>query len=378
MKKPRKIIKRPALPNVKLPGSAGKAAGKLAEKTPFKQSKSAEEKMSEALSSVPKITNENLSEHREELLRGARKYIYPLQHSKHRVVKISVSLLVAGIIAFFAVLGLSLYKFQTTSGFMYDVTKIIPFPVAKADSRWISYESYLFELRRNMHYYQTQQQATFKSKDGKAQLTRLKQQAMSQVVQDAYVKTLAAQHGVTVTDQQVDNQLQIVRNQNRLGGNPRVFKEVLSEFWGWNETDFKRELKGQLLRQAVVTKLDTSTDKKAQNALKQLKSGVDFGQLAGQLSEDPATRANGGQYPAPITPTDRNLPPAVTAEIFKIPAGRISGIINTGYTLDIVKVLDKTGDTSLHAAHIQFNLADINTYVTPLQKNNPSHQYIKF
>jgi parvulin-like peptidyl-prolyl isomerase len=380
MKKRKKIIKKPSMPGgLKRPvEGAGKGVSKLAAKTPFKQTKTAEEKMSEALSTVPRITNETLSEHREEVLRGARKYIYPLQHSKHRVVKISVSLLILGILAFFLLVGLSLYKFQSTSGFIYDVTKIVPFPVAKAGDRWISYESYLFELRRNMHYYQTQQQATFKTKDGKAQLTRLKQQAMSQVIQDAYVKELADQNGVRVTDQQVSNELEMVRQQNRLGGNNRVFKEVLNEFWGWSETDFRRELKQQMLKQAVVAKLDTKTDKKAQDALKQLKGGADFGKLAGQVSEDPTTKGNGGQLPAPITPTDHSLAPAVTAVIFKIPAGQTSDVINTGYTLEIVKVIDKTGDTSLHAAHIQFNLADINTYTKPVQQKNPSHQYIKF
>lgn len=379
MKKPKKIINKPKLPGgLRLPvQGAGKSVSKLTVKTPFKQSKTTEEKMTEALSNVPRITNETLSEHREEVLRGARKYIYPLQHSKHRVVKISVSLLVLGIVGFFVLIGLGLYKFQNTSGFIYDVTKIVPFPVAKADHRWVSYESYLFELRRNMHYYQTQQQATFKSKDGKAQLKRLKQQAMAQVIQEAYVKELAADNDVKVTDQQVDNQLALVRDQNRLGSNNRVFKEVLNEFWGWSETDFKRELKSQMLKQAVVAKLDTKTDQKAQNALKQIKGGTDFNQLATQVSEDPATKATGGLYPAPITTADRNLAPAVTAEIFKIPAGQTSNIINTGYTLEIVKVIDKTGD-SLHASHIQFNLADINTYVQPVQKKNPSHQYIKF
>ena len=53
--------------------------------------------------------------------------------------------------------------FQSTSGFIYDVSLVVPFPVAKAGPNWVSYESYLFELRRNMHYYQTQQQANMGS-----------------------------------------------------------------------------------------------------------------------------------------------------------------------------------------------------------------------
>src|SRR5487761_1741013 len=145
----------------------------------FKRATTVEERVSEAISNVPRITNDTVADHREDVLSSARKYIYPLQHSKHRVVRISVSLLVLVVISFFAICALDLYKFQGTSGFIYDVSSIIPFPVAKTGNTWISYESYLFELRRNMHYYTSQQQANFASKDGKTQLARLKEQALN-------------------------------------------------------------------------------------------------------------------------------------------------------------------------------------------------------
>jgi hypothetical protein len=368
MKTPKKL-KKPKLPKtLKRPF---KRAAELAEQ----RNVTAEAKMTEALSNVPRITNETVGEHREEVLSSARKYIYPLQHSKHSVVRISVGLLLLVLIGFFAFCGLDLYKFQGTSGFMYDVTRVVPFPVGKTGKAWVSYEAYLFELRRDMHYYQSQQQADFSTKDGKAQLDRLKQQAMAAVIQDAYVKQLAAKHGVTVSNQAVNDQVALVRNENRLGDSDRALREVLDEFWGWNEADFKRELKQQLLAQAVVAKLDTATNTRAQAALTQLKGGADFATLATQLSDDPATKAAAGQYPTALTLSDRQVPPVITAELFKLAPGQVSGIVNSGYSLDILKVLDKTAG-SLHAAHIQFNLQPINTYVKPLSVTEPPHYYI--
>src|SRR4051812_11846626 len=123
---------------------------------PFIKGKDTEEKVADALKTVPRITNETVTEHREEVLSSARKYIYPLQHSKHSIVRISLGLFVVGLITFLVICSLALYKFQSTAGFIYDVTRVLPFPVAKAGPRWVSYESYLFELRRNMHYYQSQ------------------------------------------------------------------------------------------------------------------------------------------------------------------------------------------------------------------------------
>jgi hypothetical protein len=370
MKKPKKL-KKPKLPKVVgRPFKGG--VGKLS----IRRTRTTEEKVSDALSNVPRITNETVGEHREEVLSSARKYIYPLQHSKHRVVRISIGLLVFVLIAFFASCGLGLYKFQTTSGFIYDVTRIIPFPVAKTGKNWVSYESYLFELRRNMHYYQTQQQADFSTKDGQTQLTRLRQQAMAQVIQDSYVKQLAAQNHVTVSDQLVTSQINLLRSENRLGSSDRVFREVLNEFWGWTETDFRRELKQQLLAQAVVAKLDTATNARAQAALKQIQDGADFATLAAQDSDDVSTKASGGQYPTALTLNSREIPPAITAAIFRLKPAQPPVIVNTGYSLDIVKVLDSSGG-SVHAAHIQFNFKPITAYTQPLQAQEPPHTYIK-
>ncbi|MDB5168676.1 MAG: Peptidylprolyl isomerase [Candidatus Saccharibacteria bacterium] len=344
-------------------------------KAALRRGKSTEEKVTEALANVPRITNETVTEHREEVLSSARKYIYPLQHSKHRIVRISIGLFIGVLIVFFAYCGIALYKLQSNSTFLYGVTKVIPFPVAKTGNRWVSYESYLFELRRNLHYYQTQQATNFADKKNKSQLQGLKQLALQQVVDDAYVKQLAAQSHVSVTDREVDNEVALVRSQNRLGSSDRVFKDVLNEFWGWSVDDFKRELKQQLLAQKVVAKLDTATVARADSALAQLNGGADFATLAAQVSDSP-TKANGGQFPAPIGESDRNVAPQITSQLFRLKPGEFSGVINTGFTLEIVKVGSVNGN-KVTASDIQFVFKDIKTYSGPLAKKQPVHRYIK-
>lgn len=360
MKKPK--IKKPNLP---------KPSRKL-----IRRSKTVEERVSDAISNVPRITNDTVADHREDVLSKARKYIYPLQHSKHSIVRISIVLLVSVIVGFFVICGLDLYKFQGTSGFIYGVTEIIPFPVAKAGGSWVSYESYLFELRRNMHYYSTQQGADFSTKTGKVQLDHLKQQALNYAVQAALVKKLAHENNVSVSEQEVNNQVSILRYLNLLGSSNNVFKEVLSEYYGWSESDFKTELQQQMLQQAVVAKLDVAAETKAQTVLKQIQTGGDFATLASQDSDDSQTKSNGGQYSTAITYSDQQVPPDVVYELFQLKPGQTSGIINTGSALEIVKVLNRSG-SSLHAAHIQINLPDITTYTKPLQDKKPLHQYIK-
>ncbi|MEO6513188.1 MAG: SurA N-terminal domain-containing protein [Candidatus Saccharimonadales bacterium] len=338
-------------------------------KVPFRKSRDVEN------DDLPRITNDTVAAHREEVLSSARKYIYPLQHSKHRVVKISVSLLIAAIIGFFVYFGLALYKFQSTSGFVYAVTQVIPFPVAKAGSSYVSYNSYLFELRHYIHYYQTQQQVDFSSKSGKEQLAEFKKRSMNKVLQVAYAKQLAKEHGVSVSNKEVDNEIALVRSQNRLGGSDQVFRDVLNEFWGWSVTDFRRELRDELLEQKVVTTMDTKTHDKANDAYAALQSGADFGETAKKYSEDVSTAPAGGVYPISIDRTNRDIAPQLVSALFVLNQNEYSPIINTGYRLEIVKVTQITGD-KVQAAHIAVNFKDISYYTDQQQTNTKPRRFI--
>lgn len=325
---------------------------------------------------LERITNETVAEHREAVLGRARKYVYPLSHSRHRIVMISVWIFVLAVIGFFAWTTFAIYKLQSTSSFIYTVSSVVPFPVAKAGPNFVSYEDYLFELRHYMHYYQTQQQVNFSSKAGQQQLKSFKKQALQEVIDNAYVKQLASAHHISVSNQEVSNEVALVRSQNRLGSSNEVFRNVLAEFWGWSVSDFRRELKQQLLTQKVVATLDTGTQERANQALAKLNQGVDFKQLASQVSDDVATRASGGEYGSLIDKSNRDIAPQVAAALFKLQPNQHSGIINTGYSLEIVEVISRQGD-KVQAEHMSFNFQDINTYIAPLEAHHPVHHYIK-
>lgn len=369
-------LKRPALklraPKLKaLPGKIKKV------KVPKILAKSEpESRLQTAIENLPRITNETVAEHREELLSKSRKYIYPLKHTKHRVVVVSASLVVAAVVIFFAYVGLALYRFQSSSTFLYYVTQVLPFPIAKAGPSFVSYQSYLFELRHYEHYYETQQQVNFDSTSGKQQLAAFKKQALQQVIDDAYVKQLATQYHVNVSGSDVDSEVTLLRQQNRLGSSDQQFADVLKAFWGWSVGDFKHELSSQLLAQKVVSTLDTGTHARAQAALAKLKHRANFAKLAKQVSDDNTTKAGGGVYPFQIDQTTQNLPPQVVNELFSLRPGQISGIINTGYTLEIVKVISHQNG-KIQAAHIALNFRSINTYINPLKVQKKPHVLIK-
>jgi hypothetical protein len=325
---------------------------------------------------VPRITNETVAEHREEVLSSARKYIYPLQHSKHKIVLITTSLLIAVIVGFFTFTMISLYRVKSYSSFLYGVTKVIPFPVAKAGSNYVAYENYLFELKHYIHYYENQQKLDFSTDSGKQQLEEFKKRALTKVVDDAYIKQLAAEKKVTVSDKEVDEEIQIVRSQNRLGGSTKVFEDVLKEYWGWSINDFKRSLKQQLLAQKLLPVLDPETVARANQAKAELNSGADFAAVAKKYSDDAASKDSGGEFGFPIDQSNRDIDAEVTSELYKLKPGQVSDVINSGYSLEIVKNIEPQGD-KIRGAHIVFNFKNINTYLNDLKDQKKAILYIK-
>jgi hypothetical protein len=291
---------------------------------------------------VPKITTESIAEHREEVLKGARKYIYPLQHSKRTIIAVTGTVIAAAIIALFVYCSLALYKFYQYNTFVYRVTQVIPFPIAKAGNSYVSYESYLFELRHNVHYNETQQQRNFAGPDHD-QLITLRKQALATAVNEAYIKQLAAQNHAGVSNKEVNNRLNQVRAQNRLGDNDKVFQDILKSYWGWSINDFKRSLKQEILAEKLAAALDKSANQRANSALAQLKSGLYYmkvGQTSNVILASPV-------------------------------------LANQGPSLQIVKLTAING-SAVSAQHMVFNLQDISGSVNHLKKQQPVHDYVHF
>lgn len=334
-----------------------------------------EKSLEEAISNIPRITNETVAEHREEVLSSARKFIYPLQHSLKRIVAISAAIFGVLLLGFFVYCVLGLYRFNVSSTFIYRVTQVIPFPVAKVGSDFVSYENYLFELRHYMHYYQTQQKVDFSTKTGREQLVAFRKTALDTVINQSYVKHLAKQHKLSVSEQELNDEITLLRNQNRLGSSDEVFEDVLKEFWGWSLADFKRELRQQMLAQKVVSALDTDAHNRAQNVLTQLANGGDFAALAKQFSEDPSTKDGGGDYGIAIDKSNRDFPPQVVDRLFKLQPNQTSGIVEGPLGLEILRVSEKDGN-SVRAAHIYFGFKSITAYTLPLRDTQKPRSFI--
>lgn len=325
---------------------------------------------------VPRITNKTVTDHREEVLSGARKFIYPLQHPKRYIVAFTTVLVILAVVGFFTWTTLALYRYQTTSNFMYRVTQVIPFPIARTGNTFIAYENYLFELRHYIYYYENQQGIDFDTEIGAQQLDEFRRRALDKVINDAYIRILAEENGISVSQQEVDEQIALVQRQDRLGNSLETLENVLREFWDWSIDDFRRSLEQQLLAQKVTAALDEQTAQEARDALAAIEAGTDFEEVAEEYSDDPATAEQGGEFGFEITRTSRDIAPRTVDALFALDEGETSDIINIGYALQIVRLLERDGEV-IRAAHILFTFEDIEAYINELKDDRPVRVYLQ-
>jgi len=349
----------------------------------FKKVKAKKQQLDEANnpqppSKVPNITTTTIAEHRDEVLSSARKYIYPLQHSKHKIVLISASIFIATLIVFFTYCTLALYRMQSTSGFLYRVTQVVPFPIARIGGQLVAYENYLFELRRYTHYYETQQKLDFENNQlDKTQLDEFKKRALQRVIDFAYIKRIAKEKGISVSSQEIQDEIALLQDQNRLGSGDQTFEDVLKDFFGWSRGDFERYLGQEILTQKVAAALDPETQEQANRALAELDAGAKFADVAKKYSDDVASKENGGEFGFSIDKSSRDLTPEATQAIFALQKGQYSRVVNTGYSLEIFRLIDKKDDKA-EAAHILFNFKDIRDAINDQKESHPTRAYVSF
>ena len=80
-----------------------------------------------------RITNETVAEHRERILAGGRKFKYPVQYARHKLVFNAIIISVAAAILLAVIAWWQLYPMQNSSALMYRITLLLPLPVAQVD-----------------------------------------------------------------------------------------------------------------------------------------------------------------------------------------------------------------------------------------------------
>ena len=72
----------------------------------------------------PRITNETVAEHREQIIAGGRKFKYPIQYARHSLVFNAIIIAILGAFLLLVAGWVLMYPMQNSSGVAYRLPKI--------------------------------------------------------------------------------------------------------------------------------------------------------------------------------------------------------------------------------------------------------------
>lgn len=212
-----------------------------------------------------RITTDTLAEHRERILAGGRRFKYPVQYARHKLVFNAIIISVATLILLGVVGWWQLYIVQNTSDFMYRVTRVIPVPVATIEGESVRYSDYLMRYRSSIHYLEEKEQVNLSTEDGRRQSDFVKNQAMQDALLEAYARKIANEQGITVSDAELEAFLIQQRNSTDGEASEATYEAVIMEYYGWSMDEYRQIMYTTLLRQKVAYAVDeaakTTSDK---------------------------------------------------------------------------------------------------------------------
>lgn len=322
-----------------------------------------------------RITNETVAEHREKVLAGGRKFKYPIQYARHKLVIntlmiTAISIIVLGLIGWWL-----LYVAQNSSGFMYRVTRLVPVPVANVNGEMVRYSDYLVQYRGSEHY--LSKYGDVDSADGKKkQLEYVKRQSMDKAAMNAYAAQIARQKGITVTDEDVNKLIDEQRNT----ANGRISQETYDAssmmMYNWSPGDYRDAVRQSIMRTKVAFAVDEEATAAQETAASLVQStGGDFAKVAEQIDKTTGIKAIAGQ--SGMVNTVGMFGGMQVSNVAKLEKGQVSGVIRSTTTdgYYFVKVIDKS-DTQVNFAFLRIPLTKFADDFTQLQKNNKISEYI--
>ena len=325
---------------------------------------------------LSRITNETVAEHRERILAGGRRFKYPMQYARHKLV---FNTIIISLVALLLIIGIGwqqLYVAQNTGTFFYRVTKVLPLPVASIDGQPVRYSDYLMNYRSSVHYLQQKEQVNLRDEQGQKQIEYIKNQALSDAVADAYAVKLANERDISISDEQIDAFIDQQRRSRDGTVSEETYDAVILDYYGWTPEEYREAMSNKLLRQEVAYHIDETAQSKRDAIATALEDNPDanFEDLAAKQGGEGVEQVTAGTSGmVPINNQDGGLAEAAS----QLEVGETSGAIKTtaGDGYYFVKLLETT-DTQLSYAYIKVPLSEFAKRLQAAKDQDKLNPYI--
>ncbi len=321
----------------------------------------------------PKTEREKVEERREEVLAQGRKFKYPMQYAKHKLIINTVVVALVAIVLMVVAGWAMLYKLQDTGDMIYRVTQIIPVPVAEVQGTRVRYSDYLMIYRSNLESSEQQGGQLGSGEDAEMVREGYKQAALYLAVEYTYALKLGRELGLSVTEAEVDKAFDEHRKVGGVERSEEGFLKILRDNFGMNKSEYRRMLYLLLMKTKVSQAVDEQANQYAERveqilaehpgdlrlAADELGGVVEY-QETGRLVDN--MNVDGGRSMKAMT-----LEPGQVSERF---------LSSNGDGYYYVKLNDKT-NSEVNYASLKITFTTFNEKVAALYENNEVEVFIE-
>jgi len=280
-----------------------------------------------------RITNETVAEHRERILAEGRRFKYPMQYARHRLVRNAIIIGVAVAALLLGLLWFQLYIAKSSGNVLYRFTRVLPVPVASVEGDLVRYSDFLLYYRSSMGVLNDKQPVDESTEDGARIVAYQRNEAMQLAVADRYVADIAKERDINVSDEQIDTVVEDQRGE--LSEN--AYYVVVQDRLHWDRAEYRAVTRKALLKQDVAFAIDeTARDTKGQVEAK-LREEVSLEQIANDLGDRVQFSDSGF-----VNKNNSDGGLARAAE--RLEKGAVSGVVRTS-----------TGDGYYYVQHVDSN-----------------------
>lgn len=321
-----------------------------------------------------KTEHEKLEERREEVLAQGRKFKYPLQYAKHRVVFITIIVIMAVLAALVVGGWLALYKFNSANDTLYKITQFLPVSVAKVDGESVKFSDYLMVYKSSLNAVEQQAEYQNNGTDLEMMKEEYRRTALTQAEDYAYALKLGKELGIEVSDGQV---MAMFENHRKAGGTLRSeesFLKILQDNFGMTKTEYKRMLYLSIVKAEVEQKIDEEANAVAEKVEQMLAAnGGNYEKVATDMAGDVIYDSTDGLVDS------KNIDGGRATMAMTLEKGAQSGrfVSSNGDGYYFIKVLDKT-DTQVSYVSIKVPFTEFDSKLAKIRTDGLVDEFITF
>ena len=228
-------------------------------------------------------------------------------------------------------------------------------PAATVNGKVISMAAYQRQVALAINYL-SQNGIDDKTPDGQATIAQMKDEVLTQMIEQEIINQAAAKQGITVTNDELD--MEIAATVADAGG-----QQVLDDWLktsGFTIDEFRQTVREQMTADRLIAAIGASvpatadqvrarhilveTKAEADAVMARLQKGEDFAKVAQEVSLDDGSKADGGDlgfFPKGV------LIPVFEQVAFSLQPGKYSDPFETEYGFHILQVIERDANHAL-------------------------------